>query len=100
MQTRPTPEAILAAVYTAVDRVNQTLTPERRIPKAPDTRLIGAGGHLDSLGAVNLIVETELAVEEQLGRAINLGDEKAAMQKVHPLESIATLAHYITSLLQ
>jgi acyl carrier protein len=94
-----TRESILDAVYVAVDRVNETLAKDRRLAKAPETRLIGIGGRLDSLGAVNLIVETELAVEERLGVMIDLGDERAARQQVHPLETIATLAEYIHSLL-
>jgi len=92
-------DEVLTAVYTAVDRLNETRTPERRIPKSPQTRLIGADGLLDSLGAVNLIVETEIAIEERLGKTVNLGDQKAASQPVHPLHSIATLAQYITTLL-
>ena len=93
-------DPVLTAVYTAVDRLNETRTPERRIPKSPETRLLGSDGLLDSLGAVNLIVETEIAVEEQLGKTVNLGDQRAASQTVHPLHSIASLAQYITTLLQ
>ena len=54
-------DAVLAAVYEAVDRLNEMSPPDRRVPKNPDTRLVGSGGYLDSLGAVNLIVETEQA---------------------------------------
>jgi acyl carrier protein len=94
------PDAVLAAVYEAVDRLNETLPIDKRLAKAPTTRLIGAGGHLDSLGAVNLIVETEEAVEERLGIRINLGDERAASQAVHPMSSISSFVEYIRTLLK
>jgi acyl carrier protein len=92
-------DAVLAAVYEAVDRLNDTLPPDKQVPKSLDTRLIGADGHLDSLGAVNLIVETEEAVEERLGVRINLGDERAASRAVHPMSSILLLVEYIQTLL-
>jgi acyl carrier protein len=93
-------DSVLAAVYEAVDRLNETLPLDKQVPKSSDTRLIGAGGHLDSLGAVNLIVETEEAVEERLGIRINLGDERAASQAIHPLSSISSLVEYIQALLK
>ena len=100
MDSTVTADAVWAAVYEAVDRLNETLPMEKRLPKAADTRLIGPGGHLDSLGAVNLIVETEEAVEEQLGVRINLGDERAASQAVHPMSSISSFVEYIMTLLK
>jgi acyl carrier protein len=91
--------AVLAAVYEAVDRLNETLPLDKQVPKALDTRLTGADGYLDSLGAVNLIVETEEAVEERLGVRINLGDEQAASRAVHPMSSILLFVEYIQTLL-
>ena len=93
-------DAVWAAVYEAVDRLNETLPPDKLLLKDPETRLIGAGGHLDSLGAVNLIVETEEAVEERLGIRINLGDERAASQAVHPMSSISSFVEYIKILVK
>jgi hypothetical protein len=91
--------AVLEAVYEAVDRLNETLPLDKQVPKALDTCLIGTDGHLDSLGAINLIVETEEAVEERLGVRINLGDKRAASQAVHPMSSILLLVEYIQTLL-
>jgi hypothetical protein len=65
------------------------------VPKDPDARLAGAGGHLDSLGLVNLIVETEQVIEERFGRYVNLGDERSAAQVQNPLGSVSSLASYI-----
>ena len=100
MDSPITTDAVWATVYEAVDRLNETLPLDKRLAKNPDTRLIGVDGHLDSLGAVNLIVETEEAVEERLGVRINLGDERAASQAVHPMSSISSFVEYIQMLLQ
>ena len=99
MSSGVTAATVLAAVYEAVDRLNETLPPDRRVVKSPETRLGEPDGLLDSIGIVNFIVEAELAVEERLGVRIDLADERALSQTVHPLQSIATLARYIQSLI-
>ena len=92
-------DAVLDAVYLALDRLNETMPPDKHVPKAPEARLGGVGGHLDSLGLVNLIVETEQVIEERFGRYVNLGDERSASQARNPLESVSSLASYIRSCL-
>jgi acyl carrier protein len=93
-----TNERILQAIYRAVDEVNDTLPPERKLAKSPDTVLFGRAGTLDSLGLVNLIVAAEREVQEEFGAAIALADEKAMSQRNSPFQSIATLAAYIEGL--
>jgi hypothetical protein len=92
-------DAVLDAVYLAIERLNETMPPDRRVPKDPDARLGGVGGHLDSLGLVNLIVETEQVIEERFGRYVNLGDERSASQAQNPLGSVSSLASYIRACL-
>jgi hypothetical protein len=93
-------ETVLAAVYQAIDQLNQTMPPDRHVPKTPEARLAGAGGHLDSLGVVNLIVETEQVIEERFGTYVNLGDERSASQAQNPLENVSALVGYIQSCLE
>jgi hypothetical protein len=93
-------DAVLDAVYLAIDRLNETMPPDRRVPRDPTAQLAGAGGHLDSLGVVNLIVETEQVIEERFGTYVNLGDERAAAQPENPLGSVAALAEYIRTRLR
>lgn len=90
---------VLDSVYRAIDALNQTLPPDRRLAKAPETTLMGPNGSLDSLGMVNLVVETEMAVEEDFGRLVNLADQNAAAQGLSVYETVASFAAYIEALL-
>jgi acyl carrier protein len=92
-------DAVLSAVYQAIDQLNETMPPGKHVPKDPNALLAGAGGHLDSLGLVNLIVETEQVIEERFGTYVNLGDERSASQARNPLESVSTLTDYIRACL-
>jgi acyl carrier protein len=90
---------VLDSIYRAIDSLNQTLPADKRIDKAADTVLMGAGGSLDSLGLVNLVVETEMAIEEDFGKTVNLADQNAAVQGMQVFENVSTFARYIESLL-
>ncbi len=91
--------SIIYSVYRAIDALNQTLPTEKRLEKSPDTALLGQQGALDSLGMVNLVVETEMAIEEDFGRSINLADQNAAAQGAQVYETVATFTSYIETLL-
>ena len=93
-------EKIIAAVYRAVDWVNDELPPDRRIIKAPETRLLGPQSVLDSIHLVSLIVTTEREIEEAFGVALTLADERALSMKTSPFRSIQSLADYITLLMR
>ncbi len=90
-------EKIVQAVFRAVDEINQTLPPGNKITQSLDTELAGA---LDSLGLVNLVVETEQQIEETFGVLVNLADEKAVAAEPSPFNTIGSLVHYIASLLE
>ena len=91
--------SVLNSVYRAIDSMNMTLPAEKRLEKTPDTALMGSNGALDSLGMVNLVVETEMAIEEDFGQSINLADQSAAEQGAQVYETVASFASYIESLL-
>ena len=59
-----------------------------------DTRLVGPGSVLDSLGLVTLIVAVEQAIQEELDVAVSLADEKALSRTRSPFRTIGTLAQY------
>lgn len=92
-------EKITQSVFSAIDDVNQSLPPEQRIEKAPDTVLFGHGGKLDSLGLVNLIVAIEQEIEASFGTTITLADEKAMSQNNSPFRTVESLVDYISLLL-
>ena len=90
---------ILNLIYAAIDEVNPTLPPDRRIDKSPDTQLFGRGSRLDSLGLVNLVVATEARLMDS-GAAVSLADERAMSQKQSPFRTVETLCDYIATVLQ
>lgn len=93
-------ETVLAAIYEAIDELNQTLPNNQQLVADPNTQLFGQNGRLDSLGLVNFITEVEQVVEDRLDTTITLADEKALSQKRSPFQSVDTLATYVLSLLK
>ena len=88
------------ALFRAVDELNMTLPPERWVPKEMDAPLMGAGGSLDSLGIVNLIVAVEEHVEMAFGVLVNLVDQRTPRDGANPLESLGALGDYVEGLLR
>jgi acyl carrier protein len=93
-------QMVLGAIYRAVDCVNDELSPDRQLMKAPETRLLGTGSGLDSIQLVNLIVTTEREIEDAMGVAVTLADERALSMKASPFRSIQSLADYIALLIR
>jgi acyl carrier protein len=92
-------ERILAAIYRAIDWINEELPAERKVVKAPETRLLGPESVLDSMRLVTLIVTTEREIEDGFGVALTLADERALSMKASPFRSIKSLADYIAGLI-
>ena len=93
-------EDIERIVFDSVEELNASLPEERRLPAAAETRLIGEGGRLDSIGLVDLILSVEAKVQGTVGAAITIADEKAFSQAQSPFLTLGTLTDYVTSLLQ
>ena len=70
-------ERIKALVFQTIDEVNEPLTKEQRLDKSLDSVLFGRGSRLDSIGLVNLVVETEAKLADEFGVAVTIADEKA-----------------------
>jgi len=87
----------LEAVYAALDQLNRQRPADRRLPKEPDTLLIGPDSRLDSLGLVTLIVAVEEQVEDRFGKHITLTDDRVLSPENGPMRSVETLAAYIES---
>ena len=65
-----------------------------------DTVLYGAGGRLDSLGLVSLILEVEAAVNAETGQKLVLADAHAMSQKRSPFRNVGSLADYVIARLE
>ena len=94
------PQNILAAIYRAVDWINDGLPPDHRLIKAPETKLVGPQSVLDSIQLVSLIVTTEREIEDAFRVAVTLADERALSMKTSPFRSIQSLADYIALLIK
>ena len=94
------PQNVLAAIYRAVDWINDDLPPGHQLVKAPETRLVGPQSVLDSMQLVSLIVTTEREIEDAFGVAVTLADERALSMKASPFRSIQSLTDYIALLIK
>lgn len=90
---------IIEAIYRATRIMNEELGTDKQLVLAPETRLFGSQGVLDSLQLVSLILSIEREIEDDFGTALTLADERAMSQKSSPFKSIGTLAEYIELLL-
>lgn len=96
----PTRDQVLGLIYDAIDELNGTLKPDRKLDKTPDTQLFGESGKLDSFGLVALIVGVELRLGDSFGVPVTLADERAMSQRNSPFRSVGTLADYSVDLLR
>ncbi len=88
-----------AAVYAAIDGLNEMLPQAHMLKKSPETALLGRMGKLDSAGFINLIVLLEERCEEQFGIAISLSNDAPGSEE-NPFENIATLIDHIERLVK
>ncbi|MBI5302381.1 MAG: acyl carrier protein [Chloroflexi bacterium] len=95
-----TREQIQAVVLSALIEINQQAPPHKHFAVSEQTALFGIGGALDSLGLVNLIVEIEQRLEDELGVALVLADERAMAQKNSPFRNVPALVDYVLARIQ
>jgi acyl carrier protein len=88
-------DELLALVYDAIDEFNASLPEGRPIEKRPDSALYEAGGPLDSLGLVHLIVSLEQRVLDKTGLGVALADEKAFSTSRSPFRDVSSLLRHL-----
>ena len=89
---------VAKSVHRAIEVFNAT--EERHVPVTDETVLLGDGGAVDSLGLVRLIMTVERQVEDDLGVAVSLTDEKAMSQRNSPFRTVGALISYLAATLQ
>ena len=92
--------AILEAILRAIDDLNRQLPAANRIERSAEARLTGVGGHLDSLGLVNLIVAVEQSIESTLGRTVSLTGDETLGASERVFSSVGSLADHVGELLK
>lgn len=65
-----------------------------------NTSLFGEDGLLDSMGLVNLTADVEQQVNDDLGLAIVIADDRAMSQKNSPFRTVGALADYVMQLIR
>jgi hypothetical protein len=91
---------VVHEIYQAIARINELRDPDHCIACVEETVLYGAGGALDSLSLVSLILDVELAVNERLGTHLILADAQAMSQRQNPFRNVRSLADYVISRLE
>lgn len=64
-----------------------------------NSRLIGNGRILDSIGLVSMLVELESRLAEKTNLSVRLMDDRAMSQSKSPFRTAGTLTDYIVTLL-
>jgi acyl carrier protein len=87
--------SVRAIVLDALQSLSRQRPDGNRFAVSDDTVVYGAGGVLDSLDLVNLVIELEQRVEERFGAAVTLADERAVSQRHSPFRSVPSLVTLI-----
>jgi acyl carrier protein len=96
----PTDERVSKAVFSAVDELNTQLPAGVSVEKSLDAPLYGAGGKLESLDFVTLIMEVEEKINAEFGTDITIADENLLSKAKSPFSTLRTLIEYLEELLK
>src|SRR5947208_4244359 len=88
-------DRITKAVYLAVDALNAELPAGVSVEKSLDAPLYVAGGKLESLDFVTLIMEVEEKINAEFGTDITIADENLLSKQKSPFSSLRTLIEYL-----
>ncbi len=95
-----TDERVSRAVFSAVDELNTQLPAGVSIEKSLDAPLYGAGGKLESLDFVTLIMEVEEKINAEFGTDITIADENLLSKAKSPFSTLRTLIEYLEELVK
>jgi acyl carrier protein len=95
-----TDERVSKAVFSAVDELNTQLPAGVSVEKSLDAPLYGAGGKLESLDFVTLIMEVEEKINAEFGTDITIADENLLSKAKSPFSTLRSLMEYLEELLK
>lgn len=93
-------ERVSKAVFSAVDELNKQLPAGVSVEKSLDAPLYGAGGKLESLDFVTLIMEVEEKINAEFGTTITIADENLLSKAKSPFSTLQTLIEYLEEMLK
>jgi acyl carrier protein len=88
---------IRSLVLQSLAALNELRSAQTRFRTTDDMALYGAGGVLDSLELVNLVVDLEQRLDEEMGAIVTLTDEKAVSQRHSPFRSVPALVEFVAT---
>jgi len=95
-----TNERVSQAVFNAVDELNRQLPAGVSVEKSLAAPLYGAGGKLESLDFVTLIMEVEEKINAEFGTNITIADENLLSKEKSPFSTLQTLIEYLEEMLE
>jgi hypothetical protein len=90
-------EILRQIVYPVTEEFRATASKPDRLKSAPETKLFGPQGALDSVAFVSFLLAIEARVLEVTGQPFRILDAKAFSQKQNPFESLNAVALYLQS---
>ncbi|WP_413294138.1 hypothetical protein ACLSU7_03345 [Bdellovibrio sp. HCB185ZH] len=92
--------AVFETIITpAINELNSGLPASNKIEPTHETKLIGEGSKIDSLGLVSLIVTIEEHAYSQTKKQITIASEKAVARSSSPFKTVMSLTEYVSELL-
>jgi hypothetical protein len=92
-------EQVVAAVFAAVDELNEMLPEGEQLAKDEGARLTGDGAAIKSLSLANLLVGIEEQIEDVTGDSISIVGGDPLPEDPSPLETLGTMIDYVAKLL-
>ncbi len=90
---------IQKVIFDSINELNIQLPPDQRLVPEVSSILLGAGGNLDSLGVVNLIVAIEEKIEIKFGKTISLANEEFLSAHSSPYKTVGGLITFTAKML-
>jgi hypothetical protein len=88
-------EILQQIVYPVTQEFRGSVSRPDRLKSAPDTKLFGPNGALDSIAFVSFLLALESKTREVTQKSIRILDAKAFSQKQNPFENLAAVANYL-----
>lgn len=93
-------DEVAAAVFAAVDELNDMLPDDEQLAKEEGLPLTGDGAAIKSLSLANLLVGIEEQTEEAFNQSISIIGGDPLPEDPSPLETLGTLIDYVKQLVE
>lgn len=85
-------------IFDSLKEFNEEMPEEETLEISRNTVLLDTDGRIDSLDFVALIVIIETNISNELGKNINIVNEKAFSEENSPFKDVKSLIEFVTEL--